>query len=181
MKVIDEKKINKWIVIVVLYLSFAFANWQTSRGSLAYLSYNYPVLMQSGAIFNEVVAFIIGGIVPLLFFEIVSAFGSRFVGFKCGVEADKLKYSLRFFYIGANIVIGAVKLVYLISPVITVYGNVLIDFSVTTVFFVGFLVYAGKHYVEKTRWGAMIVGAASTYLVLYALITVANVITGVLM
>lgn len=181
MKVIDEKKINKWIVIVVLYLSFAFASWQSSRGALAYMSYSYPTLMQSGAIFNEVVAFIIGGILPLVFFELVTMFGARFVGIKCGVDSDTLKYALRFFYIGANIVIGAVKLVYFVSPLISVYGNVLIDFIVTTVFFVGFLVYAGKHYVDKTRWGAMILGASSTYLVLYTLITVANLVAGVLM
>ena len=181
MKIIDEKKINKWIVIVVLYLSFAFAYWQTSRGSLAYMSYNYPSLLQSGAIFNEVMAFIVGGIVPVLIFELVAMFGARFVGRKCGVEPDKLKYSLRYFYIGANIVIGLVKLIYFISPIISVYGNVLIDFLITTVFFVGFLVYAGKHYVDKTRWGVMILGAGSTYLVLYVVITVLGIIMGVLM
>ena len=181
MKIIDDKKINKWIVIVVLYLSFAFASWQSSRGTLAYLSYSYPALNGNGAIFNEVVAFIFGGVIPLLFFELVASFGARFVGFRCGVAADKLKYSLRFFYIGANIVIGAVKLVYFVSPVISVFGEVLIDFLITTVFFIGFLVYAGRHYVDKTRWSAMILCAGSTYLVLFAIVTAANIIAGVLM
>ena len=181
MKLIDEKKINKWIVIAILYLSYAFASWQSSRGSLAYLSYSYPMLSGNGAVFNEVMAFIMGGIIPLLFFELVASFGARFVGFRCGVSSENLKYALRFFFIGANIVIGAVKFVYLVSPVVSIYGNVLIDFLITTVFFVGFLIYAGKHYVDKTRWSAMVLCAGSTYLVLFAVITAANIIAGVLM
>lgn len=180
MKIIDEKKINKYIVIVVLFLSFGYAQWQSARGTLAYMSYSYPELAQATWMFNDVVAILTAGLVPLLFFELITSFASRFVAVRGGAQAEELKYSLRFFYIGANIVIGSLKFLYYISPIISVFGNILIDFVITTVFFCLYLFYCAKHYADKTRWGALIISAGGTYLIVEAFVTVFGLITGVL-
>lgn len=181
MKIIDNKKINKYIVIALLFLSFGFAQWQASRGVLAYMSYSYPQLGQPAWIFNDIVALLIGGIIPLIIYEVITMFVSKFVAQRSGGADADMKYALRFFYIAANIVIGSVKFVYYASPIITVWGNVLIDFVITTVFFALFLWYSAKHYVVNTRWGAMLLSVGGTYLIVYALIAAFGIISGVLL
>ncbi len=181
MDFIDKKKINKYIVMTVLFLSFGYAQWQPSRGMLAYLSYSYPSLGQAAWLFNDVIAFLMGGIIPMLAYEIITMFAARFVSRRSGGVADDMKYALRFFYIVANVVIGSVKFVYYVSPVITVFGNILIDFTVTTAVFAFYLWYCAKRYVENTRWGAMLLSAGGTYLIVQALITVFNLVAGVLL
>lgn len=180
MKFIDEKKINKAIVMAVLYLSFGFAQWQTTRGTLAYMSYNYADLAQATWLFNDIVALFMGGVVPYLLYELITTFAARFVAMRTGGATDDMKYALRFFYIGANLVIGALKFLWYVTPVISVFGSVIIDFVVTTAFFVWYLFYCAKHYVVKMRWGAMLLTVGGTYLIVEAVVTVANLLMGVL-
>ena len=182
MEFIDKKKINKYIVIAVLFLSFGFAQWMPSRGMLSYMAYSYPELGQPAWLFNDIVAILMGGIVPLIAYEVITLFASRFVTARIGAEsAENMKYALRYFYICANIVIGCIKLFYLVSPLLSVWGNILIDFTVTTGFFCLFLWYSAKRYVQNTRWGAMLLGVGGTYLIVEALLTVFNLLMGVLL
>ncbi len=181
MKFIDEKKINKYIVIAVLFLSFGYAQWQSARGTLAYMSYSYPELGQAGWLFNDVVAILFGGLVPLLFYELLTAFAARFVSVRVGGADGDMKYALRFFYIAANIVIGSLKFLYYVSPIVSVFGGIWIDFFVTTAFFGWFLAYSAKHYVQKPRWGAMFLSVGGTYLVIEAILTVINLLAGVVL
>ncbi|MDE7395576.1 MAG: hypothetical protein K2M95_05625 [Clostridiales bacterium] len=178
MKLIDEKKINKYIMAAILFVSFGYANYLPTRGILAYLSYTTPSMAQTTLLFNDVVAILLGGIVPLLVYEVITAFAARFVGRRTGGAADAMKYALRFFYIGANLVIGSVKFVYFAVPYLSVFGNILIDFIVTTCFFVWFLFYSAKHYVKNTYWGAMLLSVGGTYLIVEAVIAVIALITG---
>lgn len=178
MKLIDEKKINKYIVIAVLFLSFGYAEWQPTRGILAYLSYTTPEMGQTTVLFNEIVAVLLGGLVPLLFYEIITAFAARFVGMRTGGASDSMKYALRFFYIGANLIIGSIKFVYFAAPYLNVFGNILIDFIVTTCFFVWFLFYCAKHYVKNTYWGAMLLSAGGAYLIVETVMVVISLIMG---
>ena len=180
MKFIDEKKIHKGIVIAVLFLSFGYAGWQSTRGMLAYMSYGYPELGQPAWLFNGVLALFIGGAIPLLFYELITAFSSRFVAMRTGGAADDMRYALRFFYIMANIVVGSLKFLYFLTPIASVFGNVLIDFVITSAFFGWFLYYCAKHYVANVRWGAMCLSAGGTYLVVQTVLTVINLITGLL-
>lgn len=181
MDFIDKKKINKFIVIAILYLSFGFAGWQETRGVLAYMSYSYPELGQPTWLFNDVTAILLGGVVPVLFYELVTAFAARFAAARIGCSGDDLKYALRFFYIVANLVIGALKFLYYLSPVVSVFGNVLIDFVITTAFFALFLWYAAKRYVAASRWGALLLSVGGTYLVIEGIVIVLGLLTGVLL
>lgn len=176
---IDKRKINKYIVIAVLFLSFGFAGWQSTRGMLAYLSYSYPSLGQPAWLFNDVMAVLLGGAVPLLFYELITMFVARFAAPRLGGAEDSMKYALRFFYIAANIVIGLIKLFYFTEPAMAAFGNVLIDFIVTTAFFAWFLQYSAKHYVQKQRWGVMLLTVGGSYLVAEALVIVLGMLMGV--
>ena len=181
MDFIDKKKINKYVVILLLFLSFGFAQWQPSRGMLAYMSYTYPELGQPDWIFNDIVAILLGGIIPLIVYEVVTAFAARFVAAKNGGASDEMKYALRFFFIAANLIIGAVKFVYYVSPLVTVWGNIIIDFVITTAFFCLYLWYCARRYVPNTRWGAMLLSVGGTYLIVEAILTVFGLVTGVLL
>ena len=179
MEFIDKKKIHKYVMIALLFLSFGFAEWQSTRGMLAYMSYSYPELKQPSWLFNDVTALLIGGIIPLIFYELITAFAARMVSARAGGAGDDMKYALRFFYIAANVAIGALKFIYYATPIASVYGNVLIDFVVTTVFFALFLWYCAKRYVPNTRWGAMLLSAGGTYLAIEAVVTVLGLVAGV--
>lgn len=181
MDLLDKKKVNKYIVVPLLYLSFGFAQWQSSRGWLAYTSYTNPEMGQPAWLFNDVVAILFGGLAPFILYELVTSFAMRFVTARLGAASDNMKYTLRFFYIAANIVIGAVKLFYLLDPGLSVYGNILIDFVVTTAFFAWFLQYSAKKYVNKMRWGAMLLTVGGTYLVVEAVLVVFNIVMGVVL
>ena len=162
MKLIDDKKINKYILGTILFVSFGYANLSATRGILAYLSFTTPAMEQAAVLFNDVVAIILGGLVPLLFYEIITAFAARFVGARTGGAGGDMKYALRYFYIGANLVIGSIKFIYFAVPYLSIFGNVLIDFFVTTSFFIWFLWYCAKHYVKSVHWGAMLLSAGGT-------------------
>ena len=180
MKLIDDKKINKYILAVILFLSFGYANLSATRGILSYLSYTNPEMEQAPALFNDIVAFLLGGIVPLLVYEVITVFASRFVSMRTGGAGDDMKYALHYFYICANIVIGSLKFIFYAAPYLSVFLSVLIDFLVTTGFFVWFLCYSAKHYVKTVHWGAMLLSAGGTYLIVEALVAVLSLITGFL-
>ncbi len=181
MDFIDKKKIHKGIMIALLFLSFGFAEWQSTRGVLAYMSYSYPELAQATWLFNDAVAFLMGGAVPLIFYEFITAFAARFAAPRTGGASDDLKYALRFFYIAANLVIGALKFIYYAHPIASVFGNIWIDFVVATVFFALYLWYCAKRYVDKTHWGSLFLTVGGTYLIVQALLTVFGLLTGVLL
>ena len=181
MDFIDKKKIHRYIVVAVLFLSFGFAGWQASRGALAYLSYSNPDLKQPAWLFNDITALLAGGVIPLLFYEVVTLFAAKFATARIGAATDDMKYALRFFYIAANVIIGAVKFVYYANPVISVMGNILIDFLVTSAFFVWFLHYSAKRYVNKTRWGAMLLTVGGVYIIVEAVLVVFNIVMGVVL
>lgn len=180
MELIDKKKINRVIAVIALFVSFGFAQWQAGRGVLAYMSYSYPELKQPAWLFNDIVAILMSGAVPLVIYELITSFAARFVAVRTGGAVDDMKYALRFFYFAANVVIGLIKLAYYASPLLSVFGNIWIDFAITTAFFALYLWYCAKHYVNKTRWGAMLLTAGGTYLIVEAVITVISLLMGVL-
>ena len=180
MKLIDNKKIHRYILVAALFVSFGYANLSATRGILAYLSYTTPAMAQTAVMFNDIVALLIGGLVPLLVYELVTAFAARFVTARTGGAGGDMKYALRYFYIAANLVIGTLKFLYFAAPYLSVFGNVLIDFIVTTGFFIWFLCYSAKHYVKNEHWGAMLLSTGGTYLIVEALVAVISLITGFL-
>lgn len=181
MDFIYKKKINKFIVIAVLFLSFGFAELLSARGTLSYISYTNPDMQQPAWLFNDITAFLFGAIIPMIFYEVITYFTARFVSKRLGGYTDDMKYALRFFYVAANIVIGCIKFIYYLSPVITVFGNVLISFAFTTVAFALFLLYSAKRYIPSFKWGAMLLTVGGAYIAVEGAIVVFSLISGVLL
>lgn len=177
MNFIKEKKINKWIVIAVLYATFCFAYFMSSRATLALLAINYgmPQFLN-----NDAIAFFAGGILPLAVYELITSFAFRFMQARIGGAVDDMRYVLRFFFLLANIVIGCIKLLYLAFPLMSVYGNVFINTIVTMVFFALYLWYVLKHYVEKPRWSSALYELGGTFVIIFGIYAVLELVMGVM-
>lgn len=181
MKLIREKKIHPYIMTALVYVSFCASNWYMSRGSLALTAYQFPQLFQTAVLFNDVVAFLVAGIIPTLVFELISMFTFRFAQVRMGGSTDMMRYALRFFYVPANLVSFLIKLVYFITPLASVYGNIVIDLVVTAGFVAWFLFYSAKNFVPKERWGAMLYQVGGTFLIVYGILTAIGLLLGALL
>lgn len=181
MKLIKEKKINNYLMIFFLYVSFCACNYFAARGTLSYTSMTMAGAGVVGFMFNDIVAVLIGGLIPTLLFELVTSFVFKFSQVKLGGAADDMRYALRFFYIPANLICFGIKFVYLLSPIVSIFGNVMIDFVITAIFCVGFLVYCAKNCIKNDRWGAMIYQLGGAYLIVYGIMTVAAIVMGVIL
>lgn len=177
LKFIKEKKINKWIVIAVLYAAFCFAYFMPTRSTVALFAINYGL---PSFLNNDVFAFFLGGIVPLAVYELISSFAFRFMHSRVGGSTDVMRYTLRFFFIPACIVIGLVKLIYLAYPLISVFGNVIISTVVFIIFFCLYLWYALKNFVDKTRYSAVLYELGGTFIVIFGVLTLLELIMGVM-
>lgn len=176
MNFIKEKKIDYRIVIALLYVAFCFAYFVPARGSIALMAVNYNL---PSFLNNDIVAFIAAGIMPLLVYEIVSSAAFRFMQRGGAANAYGIRYALRFFYIAAALVTGGVKLVFMFYPIGTIWANILADALVPLVFFIGFMCFALKTYVDKTQYARFIYLLGGTFAVVYGLLALMGLIMGV--
>ncbi len=175
MNFIKEKKINKYIVICVLALSFGFTGMYNIRGLLA--------LFTIGGIFkfNDVWAFILAALSGILLYEVITMFLSRMIFLRLGAtKAKDFRYVLRFFFIPANILSGALKTLYLFFPFVFPYGELFFDFIFAAVFFGLFIRYCCKNYCSPEEYGRVTMSLGSSFLCLYGLIAVVSLVSGVL-
>lgn len=172
MKFILEKKVNTNILSVILYVSFCFSSFYFSRGALAYAA--SLAGLNSAILTNSIVAFFVGGIVPIALYELLTNFVFKSMRNNF-VHAESMRYSLKYFYIAANIVIGLVSLIYFISPLISVYGNIFIPFLITTLFFALYLWFVCCHFVEKPRISHILAQLCGVYIFFYAVLTALNI------
>ena len=61
------------------------------------------------------------------------------------------------------------------------FGNVLINFVITTAAFALFLWYCAKRYLPSFKWGAMLLTVGGAYLIVEGAIAVLNLISGVVL
>ncbi len=175
MDFIKEKKINKYIVVAVLALSFGFTGMYNVRGLLALFTFGGMFK------FNDVWAFIFAAISGILVYEVITVFLSRMMFVKIGAARTRdFKYTLRFFYIPANILSGALKTLYLFFPFVFPYGELFFDFIFTAVFYGLFIWYCCKNYCKPEEYGRITMSLGSTFLCLYGLIAVVSLISAVL-
>ncbi len=175
MNFIKEKKLNKWIVVAALYVCFSFAYYVPMRGTVALLSVNYGL---PAAINNDIVAFLVAGIVPVLVYELLSSFVFRLVRARGVPAAEDMRYALRFFYLPAGLVMGGIKLVFLFYPLGLSFASVLVDSLVPLPFIALFMWYALKNYVDKTRYASIIYLLGSAFAVVYGVLAVFELLVG---
>lgn len=175
-KLLADKKIDSRIVAAVLYLSFCAAEYFTFRGTYVALLSNME--FKNVALSNYIVAFFLAGVVPFALYELIASFMFRAMQVRVG-PTETLLYALRYFYIGANLVIFLVKLLYLWYPIAHIYGDIVIDFVITAGFFAGFLWYAAKR-VPKERIAPLLYQLGSAYIMIYGVIALIRLLTEVL-
>ncbi len=176
MKIIAEKKINSVVAGVALYLSFCAANFYFARGDWAYFLSRMSPLYQTAFLSNPFFAFIAGGVLPYAFYEIFTLFFFRSMRPRIGFVVEDLKYELRFFYFAANICVALCSLLYLISPIISIYGGVVFPFLFTTVFAALYIAYIFRRHIEKGRWGSVLVRLGGAYIGVYALLALLSIL-----
>ncbi len=176
MKFIAEKKISPVIAGIALYLSFCAAEFYFARGDWAFTLSKAGALYQTAFISNPVFAFLAGGALGYIFYELVTLFLFRSMRLKLGFVAEDMKYELRFFYFAANCVCALLSLLYLISPIISIYGGVIFPFVTTAVFAALYLRYVFGAHDIKTLFGFILVRMGSAYIGVYAFLTVLKMI-----
>ena len=169
MKLINEKKIPVKAVSVILYVSMCLGCWYYARMFLAYAAIVYLVETAALVIANTISAMLLFG---LFLYAVVNMMLSQALhpSRLLGVNNGMLVYVFKLVLICANLVHSALSLLFLLSPVIGLYGDLVLRFLVTTLFmFFGFA-YAYKNgFIPKDRMGKTLYAAGGTYLIFYVI------------
>ena len=176
MKIIAEKKVNPWVTGIALYLSFCAANLYFSRGDWAYSLSSLGGPYQTAFLSNIFLAFFVGGIAPFALYELITFFMFKTMKYRLGAVTDDMKYALRFFYFAANCVVALLSLLYLISPIISIYGGVVFPPLCEGVFSALYIAYEFKSNVKKENWGFALLRFCGAFAFAYALVTVLSIV-----
>ena len=168
LKIIKDKKINKAFMIAFVYLSFCFSSYFNSKAQFSH--WINPFLS------NKIVVFFLGGIVSTLIYELVTSMMFKTNLSRLGGGADDGRYALRFFIIPANIVVFLFQLLYIPYHFLVPFGEIFFTFLCYLLFFILFIWYAFKHIFDKSLWSRALMSLGSTFLTIYGIIGVMNLI-----
>ncbi len=174
MNFIKEKKINKYIVAVVLFLSFGYSGFYYMRGALALLT------ISGTFVFNDVWAFILAALIGGGIFELVTVFLAKGSAVRLNNRGADMQYALRFFYIPANILAGVLKTLYFYFPYLFPYGEIFFEFFFVLIFFILYMVFCCKAYFNKEEYGKVVMFLGSSFLCVYGFIAAVALLSGVL-
>lgn len=151
----------------------------TMRGTLAWYGEQYGF----GAWFaNDVWAFFLGGLIPLGIYELISFFVFKMMTVRLGRQNDvaSLRYGLNFAVIAANIVLFALKFVYIAAPLYASLLNIILDPAVTFIFVGLYLWYAFKqNYIDKTLYRAAVTQVMGAFIAVYGLLALIRIMMSV--
>ena len=174
MNFIKEKKINKYIMIAALFLSFGYSGFYYMRGALA-------LLTASGTfVFNDVWAFLFAAVIGGGVYELVTMFLARGSAARLNNRGADMQYALRFFYIPANLLSGVLKTLYFYFPYLFSYGEIFFDFFFVLIFYILYIVFCCKAYFKKEEYGRVVMFLGSSFLCVYGFIAVVALLSGVL-
>ena len=176
---IAKKRLPQPAALVLVFLSFCAANWYSSRGVLAYYAEHYG---WRGWFANDVWAFFIGGIVPLLLYVFISRTSRRALQLRVGNAASALACGIDLTVIAANVTLFALKFMYIAVPLAAPVIEIMINPAVMLAFVGLYLVYAFKmNYVSKSLFGAVAVQIKGMFAAVYGILAVVNIITAVIL
>lgn len=171
---IAKKRLPEPLAYLIVYLSYCAASLFAMRGNMAYYgqSYGWPKWFT-----NDIWAFFLGGLLPAVIYLIISTFGFRTLSVKLRGGVSAVKYGLHYTVIAANIVLFCLKFIFLAAPLYASLLNIIFD-PVITVAFVGlYMWYVFKmEYVDKTRFRLVLTQVFGSFITVYGLLTVLNLI-----
>lgn len=174
---IAKKKLPTAAVLVLVYLSYCAMGWYSMRGVLAYYGQHYE---WPSWLVNDVFAFFIGGIFPLLIYAFISRSTLRALQMRIGDGAKSFCYGIDLTVIAANVILFALKFMYIAIPLQTPVINIIIDPVVTIAAVALYFVYAfGQKYVDKPHFGFVMTNCMSMFLIVYGILAVINILTAV--
>ncbi|MCH5163047.1 MAG: hypothetical protein J1G38_06115 [Clostridiales bacterium] len=173
---IAKKKLPMPVMGLFVYLSYCAMSWYTMRGTMAYYGEQYGF----GAWFaNDVWAFFIGGIFPLIIYEVLTMFVFKTVTVKIGLKNDvaSVRYGLCFAVIAANIVLFGLKFIYVAAPMYAGILNAILDPAVTFIFVGLYLWYAfSQNYVDKTVYRIVVSHVMGAFIAVYGVLAFISII-----
>ena len=175
---IAKKKLPSPILPIIAYISYCAAHWFGARGDMAY--YGYQMTMGSFLSYDAV-AFFIGGVLPFALYMLISSFRFRTIAYRCGGDVKSIQYGLHFAVIAANLLLFALKFIYIAAPLSSAVLEILLDPVVTLGFVALYMWYVFKmDYVEKPRFRFVLSQVLGTFLMVYALIAALGLITSLM-
>ncbi|MDE6618492.1 MAG: hypothetical protein K2K13_05665 [Clostridiales bacterium] len=174
---IAKRKLPSPILPILAYISYCAAGWFAARGDLAY----YCSQMQMGDILShDAVAFFIGGLIPFALYMIIARFIFRTMHMRCGGDVRSIRYGLNFAVIAANLLLFALKFIYISAPLYSDMLEIILDPIVTIAFVSLYMWYAFKmQYVEKSRFRFVLLQVLGAFLAMYGLLALINLIVSV--
>ncbi len=177
---IARRKLPPVVMGIFVYISYCAMSWFVMRGTMAYYGeqYNWAAWFA-----NDVFSFFIGGIVPLLLYEFLAWFALRMITAKIGRAGDiaSVRYGLDFAVIAANVVLFALKFIYLAAPLYASMLNIILDPIVTIAFVALYLWYAYKqNYVDKSAYRIVVSQVMGIYLTVFGVLALINILVTVM-
>lgn len=178
MNIIKQKKIKKGLLNFLLYLSFCFAGWYSSRSSVASVLSGY---IGYGFLNNDIFAFFIAGVVPVVIYLLVVKFFSYTLRNTPYLPVNDMVYALPYFYIGANLVTGLISIIYFFVPLMSFWGGVIVPILCTAGFFALYLWFICVNYIKNYNWKAIVMYFGRMYIVITLIITAFGLVSAVLL
>ena len=172
---IAKKKLPSPILPIIAYISYCAAYWFSTRGEIAY----YGSQMYLGSVLShDAFAFFLGGLIPFALYMAISKFIFRTIAFRCGGDVKSIQYGLHFAVIAANVLLFALKFIYIAAPLYSAVLEIILDPIVTLIFVALYLWYVFKmEYVEKSRFRFVLMQVFGAFLALYGLFAAIGLIT----
>ena len=167
---VAKKKLPAPAIGVIVYISYCAMSWFSTRGSLAYIGEQYGL---PAWLANDAWAFFIGGLVPFLLYWVLSKVLFRTLSVRTGGDVSSIKYGLNYAVIAANVVLFALKFMYIALPLYAAVIDIIIDPVVTLTFVSLYLLYAFyQNYVDRSRYKAVLIQVMGAFLLLYGVLAV---------
>ncbi|MDE7106767.1 MAG: hypothetical protein K2O39_00405 [Clostridiales bacterium] len=174
---IAKKKLPWPILPFLVYVSYCAAGWFAARGDISY--YVGQMGMSSG-LSHDAFAFFFGGVIPFSLYIVIAQFMFRTMHMRCGGDVRSLRYGLHCTVIVANLLLFALKFIYIAAPLCSALLEIILDPIVTIAFVSLYLWYAFKmEYVEKSRFRFALTQILGAFLAMYGLVAVINLIVSV--
>ena len=126
-----KKKIPAWLQAGLFYVCLCFGGWFMMRRSIAYfITANGIDGTAANVLGNEVVAFLLAGVIPLLIYEIGRSVALGMFRFPGAPPITSMNYALRSFYGLGYLVYGAFSMLYFAFPMLATYGDTIVRFLI---------------------------------------------------
>lgn len=176
---IAKKKLPMPVVMILLYVSYCAMSWFSMRGALAY--YAMDVSMPKW-LNNDVIAFFVGGLVPFAVYSLLSLLVSKTLTMAThGGNVSSLRYGLNLTVIVANVVLFALKFMYIAIPLAAPIVEIIIDPVVTIIFVALYMWYAFyMEYIRKCYYRIALTQVMGLFIAAYGLLALISIIVTVI-